>query len=318
MEVRRVVPVLALSALLVADAALIAWALRPAPAVVEEAVATSGSPSSQSPGGASPTPSGEASASPTPGPPEVRVAPLTRVVSAVGDDVVWVADSGTCRKPGTVWVSNDRGRAWSAEDAPGQVLRVRADSDLVAFVTGGDAECALRLWSSEDGAATWLGPTSAAAAWSRVPGSPRTVTTSSGQEVRPCRGRAEVVDLAPLDVTRALALCDTGQVRTTTDGGAGWSDVFALEGTLALAIAPDASAAVLVGWSENCDGVVATPVRNGEPADEGECIESAPRTGEVAAAASDSRWWIVVDDEVFSAAEPEGRWRATGASLDTR
>lgn len=316
MELRRVAPVVGLVALLVVDAFLIAWALRPAPAVVADAVSSSGSPSPGSSGGAS-TPAGRASASPSPSPADVEVVPLTRVATAVGDDVVWVADSGTCRRPGTVWVSDDRGASWSVEDAPGQVLRLRAESEVAAFVTGGDDGCDLRMWSTADGGAGWGEPSSADAAWSRVPRAPRVVDTSTGEQVNPCEGRSEVVDLAPLDTSTALALCDTGQVRTTTDGGSGWTDVFGLEGSLALALAPDASAALLVSTAEECDGVVATPVRNGEPADDGACIESRPRSGEVAAATSGSRWWVVVDDEVFSAGDPEGPWRAAKASLES-
>lgn len=315
MELRRVAPVVGLGALLVVDAALITWALRPAPAEVAEAASGRASASPGASSDAS-TPAGGASASPSPDPADVEVVPLTRVVAAAGDDVVWVADSGTCRKPGTVWVSGDRGASWTVEDAPGQVLRVRAESDLAAFVTGGDEDCDLRMWSSVDGGAGWGDPSSAGAAWSRVPRAPRTVDTSTGDQVTPCQDKAEVVDLAPIDTATALALCDSGRVRTTTDGGSGWTDVFELEGSLALALAPDASAALLVTTADGCDGVVATPVRNGEPADDGVCIESRPRSGEVAAATSGSRWWVVVDDEVFSATDPEGPWRATKASLE--
>jgi hypothetical protein len=316
MELRRVAPVVGLGALLVVDGVLIAWALRPAPAEVAQAVPTAGSVASPGVSTPEPTPSGSASATATPGPADLEVAPLTRVVSAVGEDVVWVADSGTCRSPGTIWVTADGGASWTRQEAPGQVLRVRADSDREAFVTGGDDDCALGLWSSADAGAGWFGPSSADTAWSRVPRAPRSVDTSSGEDVTPCRGRSEVVDLAALDTATALALCDTGQVRTTTDGGSGWSDVFALEGALALTLAPDATAALLVSTSERCDGVVATPVRNGEAAGDGACLESRPRSGEVAAATSGSRWWVVVDDEVFSAAEPEGPWEAAEASLE--
>ncbi len=314
MELRRVAPVVGLGALLVLDAVLITWALRPVPAEVAGAV-SSGTSAPSAASGAASTPAGRGSASPSPSPADVEVVPLTRVVAAAGDDAVWVADSGTCRRPGTVWVSSDRGDSWTVEEAPGQVLRVRAESDVEAFVTGGDGDCELRMWSTTDGGARWGEPSSAEAAWSRVPKAPRTVDTSSGERVAPCAGRSEVVDLAPLDAETALALCDDGQVRTTTDGGSDWTDVFGLEGSLALALAPDASAAVLVSTSGRCDGVVATPVRSGELADQGACIESTPRAGAVAAASSGVRWWVVVGDEVFSAADPEGPWTRTTASL---
>lgn len=316
MELRRVAPVVGLGALLVVDAALIAWALRPVPVEVVEAV-SAGASAAPDASGTPTSPAGGATPSPTPSPSDIEVEPLTRVASAVGDDVVWVADSGTCRRPGTVWFSDDRGASWRVEEAPGQVLRLRAETDASAFVTGGDEDCDLRMWSTADGGGAWGDPSSADAAWSRVPRAPRVVDTSGGEQVTPCARRAEVVDLAPLDTSTALVLCDSGQVRTTTDAGSRWTDVFELEGSLALALAPDASAALLVGTSDDCDGVVATPVRNGEPADEGACIESSPRSGEVAAATSGSRWWVVVDEEVFSAPDPEGPWRAAKASLES-
>ena len=313
MELRRVAPVVGLGALLVVDAALITWALRPAPAEVAEAASGRASASPGASSDAS-TPAGRASASPSPDPADVEVVPLTRVVAAAGDDVVWVADSGTCRKPGTVWVSGDRGASWTVEDAPGQVLRVRAESHG-RFVTGGDedAHCGMGPRRRRGGVGRSLvrrsgvvpGPEGAPnrrhldrRSGHPVPGQGR------GRRPRPDRHRHRARAL------RQRSGAHDDRRRLGLDGRV------ELEGSLALALAPDASAALLVTTSDGCDGVVATPVRNGEPADDGVCIESRPRSGEVAAATSGSRWWVVVDDEVFSAAEPEGPWRATKASLE--
>jgi photosystem II stability/assembly factor-like uncharacterized protein len=317
MELRRVAPVVGLVALLVVDGALIAWAVRPLPAEVAETVSTAGSstspPSTTASRGAQSSPT--SSASPTPS--TVAAIPLTRVAAAAGGGTVWVADSGTCQRPGTVYVSSDGGGSWSAQDAPGSVLRVKADSAEAAFVTGGDTACDLQLWSTSDGASTWGDATSADAAWSRAPDDARSVHTPADPDVSPCGADVQVVDLTAADGTTAWVLCDDGKIRLTRDRGAGWSDFTELDGALALALAPDTSAALVVRSTPGCRGVVPTTIRDGT-ADDGKCVrvKQVPE-GEVAAATSGSRWWIVVGDRVFGADKPDGGWTETEASLDS-
>ncbi len=308
-------PAVALGALLVVDAVLISWALRPAPAEVVDAVVSTRSPTPSATSG-SPSPSATApSPSPSPSAPSLEVRPLTRLVAASGSRAAWVADTGSCDKPGRIRVTTDGGASWSTRAAPAEVLRVRAQSPTAAFVTGGDADCRLRLWSTSDGGSSWSGAQSAARAWSRTPGDATTVHLPSGTTTAPCADGADVVDLAGLDTRTALVLCETGQVRSTGDAGASWATAFTVEDALAIGIAPDGSAGVVVRADAGCDGVVAVAVRNGEPVLPGTCVESSPRSGRVAVASSGTRWWLVAGDEVFTSDGAEGPWTPTDGSL---
>ncbi len=316
MELRRVAPAVGLGALLLVDAALIAWAFHPTAAEVSAASGGSGTSGAPTPSASSTSPTpGSASPSASPSASAVRAEPLARVVAATGTDVAWVAQAGSCSAPGVVWVTTDGGDSWSRKKAPARVLRVRPDSGSAAFVTGGDSKCSLRLWSTRDGGASWGDPQSADKAWSREPDDDRSVHRPSGSTTRPCAAQARVVDLAAIDPQTALVLCDTGRVRSTSDGGKGWADAFEVTGALALGLAPDGSAGVVVRTDRGCAGVVATAVRNGSPAGSGECVRSTPRGGEVAVASSGSRWWLVAGDEVFTADKAEGPWARTGARL---
>ena len=318
MELRRVAPVVGLGALLLVDAVLIGWALRPGPAEVADAV-TGVSVASPRGIATSPTPtasrSASPSASPSPSPAAVSVVPLTRTVAAVGRSIAWVADVGTCTKPGQVRVTSDRGASWSSDAAPAQVLRIRPDSGTAAFLTGGDSRCALRLWSTNDGAASWGGAQSASRAWSRMPDDPTTVHVPTNGVVAPCPGTAKVIDLTAVDVQTALVLCAGGQVRTTSDSGQSWRTAFSVKGALALALSPDASAGVLARVDKACAGVVVLPVRGSVVGTQQSCVRSTPASGRVAVAGSATSWWLVVGDDVFVAAAPEGPWSATKAGL---
>lgn len=312
MDVRRLVVGLAIGAFLLADAALIVWAFRPAPAAVAEA---SASPS-PTVAASSPEPSESTSSpSPTETAPAVEVAPVTRMVSAVGPDVAWVADAGSCSDPGRLRVTTDGGDSWSSNAAPGLVLRVTASSGAEGFVTGGDDGCAYRLWRTGDAGASWGGAETGAPWWSRLPEDPGKVNAATGATVTPCPDGADVVDLVGIEVKTALALCAGGEGRSTADAGASWTTTFTVDGALALALNPDASEGVLVHTDDGCAGVVATALRNGEPAKDGTCVESSPTTGHVAVSGSADAWWLVSGDEAFVATSPDGPWKAVKGSL---
>jgi hypothetical protein len=243
------------------------------------------------------------------------VVPPTRTVAAVGKSIAWVADVGTCAKPGRVRVTTDGGGSWSSEAAPAQVLRIRPDSGTAAFLTGGDSRCALRLWSTTDGGGSWGGAQSASRAWSRVPDDPTTVHVPTNGVVAPCPDSAKVIDLAAVDVQTALVLCAGGQVRSTSDSGRSWRTAFSAKGGLALALSPDGSAGAIARVEKGCAGVVVLPVRDGAVGKQRSCVRSTPASGKVAMAGSAARWWLVVGEDVFVASAPEGPWSAAAAGL---
>lgn len=315
MELRRVAPVVGLGAFLLADAALIIWAFRPAPA---EGVDAAASPAASVVASAAPTVSEPSeSPSPTDTAPDIKVVPLTRMVSAVGSDVAWVADAGKCDEPGRVLVTTDGGKSWSAGDAPGLVRRVTASSGTEGFVTGGGEGCTYQLWQTSDAGGSWVGPQSGAPWWSRLPEDAGEVNAATGSSVTPCEDGADVIDLVGLEVNTAMALCDGGDVRSTEDAGVTWTTTFTVDGALALGLSPDGSAGVVVHTAEGCPGVVATAVSDGEPGEDGECVESSPKKGEVAVSGSSSDdWWLVSGDEVFTAGASEGPWEKVKGELD--
>src|SRR6478609_9409298 len=231
MDLRRAWATIGLAALLVLDLVLVGWALWPSSGSAAAAVASVTATASPSP---TASPSGGASAATDPDA-VATPRPLTRLVVPVGKNAVWAADAGTCAKPGTVHVSDDRAKTWTTHPADGSVTRIRPDGAKAAFLVGGTAKCQLRVWTTTDGASTWAGPRSAAAAWGRSPKDPRLVHRPGGDPVTPCPGRLPVLDLVALDRSNATALCGDGTLRRTTDGGAGWKSGLTRDGAVALA-----------------------------------------------------------------------------------
>ena len=313
MELGRVAPVVGLGAFLVVDAALIFWAFRPAPAAVVDA--TPSPSASVAVSSAEPSATDSSSPSPTESAEKVEVTPLTRMVSAVGPDVAWVADAGSCDEAGRVLVTDDGGATWSANDAPGLVLRVTGSSAAEGFVTGGGDGCDYQLWRTSDGGGSWGVAESGAPWWSRLPEKPGKVNSATGATVTPCPDGADVVDLVGIEVETAMALCEDGEVRSTADAGASWTTAFSVDGALALGLNPDASAGVVVHTDDGCKGVVATPVSDGEPGSDGTCVKSSPSTGQVAVSGASDAWWLVVGDEAFTASSPDGKWKGVEGSL---
>lgn len=308
-------PVVGLCALLAADAVLIVWAFRgtpvddPGPAASVRALTSSAAPSSPSPSSASPssaTPSASASAP--------KVAPVEQSIAVVGPSVAWVARAGSCKEPGTVWVTDDAGSSWTSQDAPGRVMRARPSSARGGFVTGGDAECELRLWTTGNAGRAWGEPTSAAEAWSRVPDDAKAVHTPDDAVSRPC-GSRRVLDLAALTAQRAIVVCDNGDVRSTSNRGEDWPKAFTLAGALAIGAVEGGSGVVLRSVA-SCRGVVAVPLVGGEPEGDGRCVPGSAEAGEVAVSGVADSWWVVVGDRVHRAEQPGGPWDPTGSPLD--
>ena len=302
MELRRVAPVLGLCALLAADAVLIAWAFRGTP--TDPGPAASASPATSSVAPSSAAPSG----------PALNPAPLEQSIAVVGPSVAWVVRAGSCTEPGTVWVTDDSGSSWSSQDTPGRVMRARPSSARAGFVTGGDAECELRLWTTGNAGKAWAEPSSAAEAWSRVPDDAKAVHTPDDEVSRPC-GSGRVLDLAAPSAQRAMVVCDNGDVRATTNRGQDWPRAFALKGALAIG-AVEGGTGVVLQTAPSCQGVVAVPLVGGEPEGEGRCVPGSADPGEAAVSGVIDSWWVVLGDRVHRAEQPGGPWEPTGSPLD--
>ena len=296
-------PVLGLCALLAADAVLIAWAFRgapvddPGPAATAAPLSASGSPSPAAPSAATPKP-----------------APVEQAITVVGPSVAWVVRAGSCKEPGTVSVTDDAGSTWTSQDAPGRVMRARPSSATAGFVTGGDAECDLRLWSTGNAGRAWDKPKSAADAWSRVPDDAKGVHTPDDEVSRPC-GSGRVLDLAALTAQRAMVVCENGDVRATTNRGVDWPQAFTLKGALAIG-AVEGGSGVVLQTVPACRGVVAVPLVGGEPEGDGRCVPGTAGPGQVSVSGVADSWWVVVGERVHRAEQPGGPWEATESPLD--
>lgn len=292
MDLRRALPAIGLVVLLVLDLVLVVWALWPSTPVA--------SPPTPSP---TPTTSSSATASPASGA-AVSPEPLTRLVVAAGKSAVWAVDVGSCAEPGVVHVSDDGGKSWKTNPAPGSVTRVRPDAASTAFVVGGNRRCEYKLWTTSDGGTDWNGPRSAAATWGRSPKDARVVQRPGGDAVRPCPGRSPVLDLVAVDPSNATALCGDGTLRSTTDGGADWSTVLTREGGVALALSSTNKG--VVAWLDAaCKGVLLGVLADGKLGT-GRCVDGIePAAGEVAVAIAPSGVWLAAGDAVLRADAPD-------------
>lgn len=304
-------PAVGLCALLAADAFLIAWAFRGTPPGDLGAVGAR-PPASVSP---SVPPSVSPSDPLTPSDaPALKPSPVEKMVTAVGPSIAWVVRAGSCEKPGTVWVTDDSGASWTSQKAPGRVMRARPSSNEAAFVTGGDADCDLRLWNTGNAGRAWSDPKPAADAWSRVPEDAKAVHTPDNTVSRPC-GKFRVLDLVTFAAQRASVLCENGDVRTTDDRGVAWPKSFTAKGALALG-AVDGGSGVVVRTAESCRGVVAVPLVGGKPEGDGECVRGAAEPGEVSVSGAAEGWWLVVGDQVHTAEGPDGPWTPAESALE--
>lgn len=305
MDLRRSWPTIGLLALLLLDLVLVVWAVWPSPrptsASTSPVTASVTASASASPSrSTSPSPTATTGSAPDAVP---TPRPLARLVVPVGDDVVWAVDVGACAEPGSVHVSADRGKSWTTHEAEGSVTRVRPDGRSTAFVVGGTARCATRLWATSDGGASWNGPRSAAAAWGRSAEDARLVLRPGADPVTPCPGRSPVLDLVAVDRSNATALCGDGALRRTTDGGADWSTELTAEGAVALALGSPRTG-VLASVSAECDGVVMEVLSGGKRSRE-RCVEGAqPQPGKVAVGVAGSGVWLTAGDAVWRAPQP--------------
>jgi hypothetical protein len=153
--------------------------------------------------------------------------------------------------------SADGGRTWTATAQPpvGSVTRIEFTSLTRGYIVGTrKGDCALEVRTTSDGGSIWSGPLGAGTYWSLLPASPAKVNTATGQDVTPCPS-GDVAQLVRVSDSRALALCDKGLVRVTTDGGTKWTSQATVTGATTIAVDRSSQNRVaLAGADGDCRG----------------------------------------------------------------
>jgi hypothetical protein len=305
MELRRVAPVVGLVALLAADAVLIGWAFRPAPADDYVPAATSSTASARPT--SAPSSTGTATEKFT----APKRVPVEQYITAVGPRIAWVARAGSCANPDGIWVTGDQGDTWKRNALPGRALRLLPESATTALAVGADesAKCELRLWQTVDTGEQWGKGASAAKAWTRDPNDPQTVHTSRDVMMRPCGSRS-VIDLSVIDGNRATVLCGNGDVRASTDGGQRWPLAFTAKRALAITVA-EGGTGIVIQTDPTCKGVVAVPIDSGKPTKGGECVSGPAIDGRISVSNAGNEYWLLVGARAYTAEDPLGPWTRT-------
>ena len=308
------VATIGLVAFLAVDVALVALALRPDRAPSEPAsttpvttpttiTGTAGSPTSAS---ASRTPSATATAS------APAVDPVALLVSALDGQTAWRVKGGACTAGGsTVELTTDSGETWTKLKSPARaVSRVQALDDSNAFLIGAGADCGLKQFSTSNAGETWKAPVSPEGGWARQLDAPTEVLTPQDQHAKPCGAQA-VVDLSRTSATQAEALCASGDVKVTEDGGSTWSDSGSAPAAVALSnyLEGDVLTTYAVRVVSACEGLQLVKVVKGRSATIVTCVRTAaPRKGAVGLWVSADAGWIVNGDETWTAGSGLRTW----------
>jgi len=246
--------------LLVLDVVLVVGALRSTRTSVintkPRSSATLNATAAGPPGSSTPSVTTGSGATGTAGTP--AAAPLQTMLSAVDNQRAWRVSAGSCRSGGATMASTTNGgRTWVKGGLYiRRIVRVDAADGRAGFVIGADVECSAALRSTTDGGRTWGSPGTVGGYWFRDPANPRVVWAPGLTTSQPCAKDA-VLDLAILPPNSARVLCPSGSVMSTTKAGSSWTNIGALPGAVALAVAPGSPGQTFVALvgAPGCAGV---------------------------------------------------------------
>ncbi|REF30357.1 hypothetical protein [Calidifontibacter indicus] len=278
---------LALGLLVIIDAALVAWALRPGDQTAPGAdvTATSSTPSSATTTASSST---------------AAAAPDRVIVVPTGAASAWRVITGSaCGGSVTVASSQDSGATWKA--GPKVDLRmvssVSTDDNGRPVLTGLNEACKPATLVLED---TGAKATETRPGWAINPADVSTLLHTGKATAKAC-ATGTIKDLATDTAERANVLCDGGVVRRTTDSGATWSTVGTVKNATGISTAGSGQGyRVYVASRQNCGIRVAALAEEANGSADG-CVEGT--TGVKAAdiaiwgrtiwAADQSKAWVV-------------------------
>jgi hypothetical protein len=210
--------------------------------------AASGSPKATS------SPAPDASTSPTSASRKNESVSAERLLFAVSSKTAWRATVGDCDTPGIIERSTNGGASWKriVRTGPAPIVQIGILPSGDLFAIGGTGQsCAVRYASyANDGTVTAF-TTNPVNVWFPTPKDRDEINGPEGIRATPCSGH--VIGLAPLEVSRALVVCEDGAAMSTRDSGKTWRRVAEIPNTLAVAAANGTY--WLAGTAANCDGI---------------------------------------------------------------
>jgi hypothetical protein len=206
---------------------------------------------------ASPSPS--ASRNSTSSPRATEPAAPERLLYALSSKTAWRATVGDCDTPGKIERSTDGGASWTraVETGLAPIVRLGVETNGDLFAIGGTSQsCSARYVASASDGTVRSSRTRPVNVWFQNPDDRDKIHGPGETSSRPCKGH--IVGLAPLDLSTALVVCDSGAAMSTRDSGRDWQQVARIPN--ALAVTSTNGQYWVAGTSADCDGIKLRPL----------------------------------------------------------
>lgn len=294
--------VVALTAFLVVDVLLVAYAINSTRQPVAEGGTTITSAPLTTPRPTSSTTTASVS---------VKAAPLTVGLVPVDGDAALRFSTGTCKDGGSVLeLTSNAGKTWGPKAAPFDAIsRLRVRPNGSAFVVGGNtsADCAPSIRQADAVDADFGDSAEVSDAWYRDLRSPGALGVPAGGSTKPC-GRAAVVDVV-VPETAAVVLCADGRLRTSQTGEQ-WADGGKVVGALAIGLGPGNGIVAVVPSVGGCEGLAVVDAAKPRTALGCLAVDLADvEPGTVAIATAGGAGWVRVGDDTYRAGANLKTWK---------
>ena len=196
----------------------------------------------------------DASTDPTPSRNTLEAVPVERLLLAMSSEMAWRVTVGDCNTPGEIERSVNGGASWKriVRTGPAPIVMLGLEPSGDVFTIGGTGgSCSVRYVAYAGDGTVAASTTSAVNVWFPSPNNRDEISGPGGIKATPCNDHA--IGLAPFDSTRALVVCEDGDVMNTRNLGRTWRQVARIPNTLAVAVG--SGRYWVAGVREGCDGV---------------------------------------------------------------